>query len=271
MTADREMPAGVRIPGPLTGRVAIVTGSGSADGIGFAAARALARQGVAVAITSTTERIHERVAQLAAEGLNAFGAIAELTESTQVEALVLAVVRRFGRIDVLVNNAGMVQVGVAVPSLPFVELDEDVWDRTIAVNLKTAFLVTRAVAPHMVAQGYGRIVNVSSTTGSVTAIPGSSGYGAAKAGMDGLTRALALELGPSGITANSVAPGWIQTASSPPEEVEAGMHTPVGRPGRPDEVAALIAFLASEASSYLTGQSVVVDGGNSLQEYRSPG
>jgi 3-oxoacyl-[acyl-carrier protein] reductase len=271
MTADRDMPAGVMISGPLSGRVALVTGCGSPDGIGFAAARALARQGAYVAITSTTERIHERVAQLAADGHDAIGAIAELTDSTQVDALVLAVVRRFGRIDVLVNNAGMVQVGMALPSPPFVDLDEAVWDRTIAVNLKTAFLVTRAVAPHMVAQGYGRIVNVSSTTGPVTAIPGSSGYGAAKAGMDGLTRALALELGPSGITANSVAPGWIQTASSLPEEVEAGKHTPVGRPGRPDEVAALIAFLASESSSYVTGQSIVVDGGNSLQESRTPG
>jgi 3-oxoacyl-[acyl-carrier protein] reductase len=252
------------------GKVALVTGAGSATGIGFATARVLGRDAAMLAIASTTDRIRDREAELRSLGYTASGFVADLTSLGQAKSLVESVLELHGRIDVLVNNAGMVQVGVDSPTKRFVDLNDDDWNRDVALNLTTTFNVTRCVVPGMVQRGYGRIVNVSSTTGPLVAIPGGVGYGAAKAAVDGLTRGLALEVAPHGITVNSVAPGWIQTGSSLPEELVAGAHTPVGRPGRPEEVAEVIAFLASEAASYVTGRSIVVDGGNTIQEHKGP-
>ena len=247
-------------------RVALVTGAGSAEGIGFATARILARRNAAVAVTSTTERIFERERELSAGGGQAAGFVADLTDPGQARKLIDDVHERFGRLDVLVNNAGMVQTGTQLLERPFAELSAEQWARELDLNLSTAFHVTRAALPGMLERGYGRIVMVSSATGPVTAIEGSSAYAAAKAGMDGLMRGVALEAGPRGVTVNSVAPGWIATESSPPEELLAGRHTPVGRPGRPEEIGEMVAFLASEAASYVTGRSIVVDGGNTINE-----
>jgi 3-oxoacyl-[acyl-carrier protein] reductase len=183
--------------------------------------------------------------------------------------MVDSVLHRFGRVDIVVNNAGMVNVGIPeFEFLPFVELDGATWDLEVAMNLTTAFNVTHRVVPGMIEHGWGRIVMVSSVTGPVATNPGSTGYGAAKAGMEGLMRGLALELGPSGITANAVAPGWVATGSQTTEESAAGRATPVGRSGTPEEIAEVVSFLASERASYLTGQSLVVDGGNTIQEMK---
>ncbi len=255
-------------PGGQTGRVALVTGAGSAEGIGFAAATLLGRSGAAVAVTSTTGRIHDRAAELAAMGVNAAGFVADLTDHGQAAQLAAEVSVRLGDVDILVNNAGIAQVGEHSALVPFVEISEEQWDRDIAVNLKTAFNITRAVLPGMVKRGWGRVVSVSSVTGPVVSYPGNSGYSAAKGGMDGLTRALAIETGPHGVTVNSVAPGWIETGSSDDAEREGGRNTPVGRSGTPMEVAELIAFLASDGARYLTGRSIVVDGGNTIQEHK---
>jgi 3-oxoacyl-[acyl-carrier protein] reductase len=175
-----------------------------------------------------------------------------------------------GRIDVLVNNAGMVVFGQDEDFAAFQDMSERQWDFGIAINLKSQFLVTRAVVPHMIEHGYGRIVNVSSATGPVVANPEESAYCAAKAGVLGLTRGLALDVARHGVTVNAVGPGWVATGSQADGEDVGGLNTPLKRSGRPDEIARLICFLASDDASYITGQLVVIDGGNTIQEYKGP-
>ena len=255
----------------MSPRVALVTGAGSVTGIGFAVARAMGAEGLAVAVCSTTERIHDRARDLELEGVDAAGFEGDLTDAAIVRSVVEAARARFGPIDVLVNNAGMVTVSEPeVEEPPFAELPARAWERSIAMNLSTAFHVTQAVLPDMVARRWGRVVMVSSVTGPLVTNPRSAGYSAAKAGMDGLMRAVAIEVASAGVTVNSVAPGWIATGSQTPEEAVAGRHTPAGRSGTAEEIAAVVAFLASDGASYLTGQSIAVDGGNTIQEYKGP-
>lgn len=244
-------------------RIAIVTGAGSAEGIGFASARRLHAQGMRLLITSTTDRIERRGAEL---GPGVVTATADLTVRADAERIVSLAREKFGRIDVLVNNAGMTSVSDPDSSASIDEISDEQWRHSLARNLDTAFYLTRAVAAHMKQARYGRIVYVTSVSGPVAAFADDVAYHAAKAALVGMTRSAALDLARYGITANAVAPGWIATATSPEHELAAGAATPAGRPGTADEVAAVIEFLTSASSSYVTGQLIVVDGGNSIDE-----
>ena len=250
----------------FTNRVALVTGAGSAGGIGFATAKALQKAGAKLCITATTDRIFDRAAELGCMAHKA-----DLTDPAQVQGLFAAIAAQLGPVAVLINNAGMMQSGKSVKRAKLGALPDADWAHHMALNIGVTFHCIRAALPAMQAARYGRIVNIGSVTGPLVTIDGSSGYATAKAAIGGMTRSVALEYGAEGITCNAVLPGWIQTKSSSAKEIRAGRATPVGRAGTPDEVAACAVFLASHGASYVNGAMLVVDGGNTLVEMKGAG
>ncbi len=250
----------------MTDRVVIITGA--AAGIGRATARRFAQDGARIAAWDVSEaESHALSAELREAGGEPVFSRVDVTDATAVEAAVASVVERWGRIDVLVNNAGILRDHQLVKwkdGQKIAEMSERDFDAVVAVNLKGVFLCTRAVAPHMIAGGGGVILNASSVVGLYGNF-GQTNYAATKAGVVNLTRTWARELGRYKIRVNAVAPGFIATemVQKMPERVLAGMveHTPIGRMGKPEDIAEAYFWLASDAASFVHGTVLSVDGG----------
>lgn len=241
----------------LKDKVAIITGAGR--GIGRATALAFAAEGARVVVAEMEEASgRETAAAIEQKGGQALFVRTDVTRTEDVEAMVRAAVERFGRLDVLVNNAGV------LADSTLLKMTDEAWERVLRVNLTGTFLCTRAAARIMTQQGSGRIINASSVSGLHGSF-GQTNYSATKAGVVAMTRVWARELGRKGVTVNAVAPGMIETdmiRTMPEQALEAArQRTPLGRFGQPSEVAAVYVFLASDDASFVNGALITVDGG----------
>lgn len=257
----------------LSGSAALITGAGSPTGIGYATALALAADGCEVVLTGASDRVLERVSELTSLGYPAHGVVADLTTEGGVATVLATTAATASPLRILVNNAGMTSVAKPMEdtgeSAGIDDTSVAAFEAALSRNLTSAFALTKAVLPALRSHGGGRIVMVTSVTGPVMAMKNEVSYAAAKAGLTGLMKALALDEAPHAITVNAVAPGWIATGSQTPLEKQEGARTPMGRSGTPEDIASAIAWLASPGAGYITGQTLVVDGGNSIAEERS--
>jgi 3-oxoacyl-[acyl-carrier protein] reductase len=244
----------------LKDKVAIVTGAG--QGIGRGIALAMAKEGAKVVVTDITDKRFEVAKEIEALGSQALAVKCDVSNKSDVEGMVKEALNKFGRVDILVNNAGI------YPFKPFADMTEQDWDRVLNINLKGVFYCVKAVLPRMIEQRYGKIINLSSIAGSVVGFPSLVHYSSSKAAILGFTRSLALEVAPHGINVNAIAPGPIDTpgakAPSPEMAEQTKKMIPLGRMGLPQDIANLAVFLASDKSSFITGQCIVSDGGYTL-------
>lgn len=242
-------------------KVAIVTGAG--QGIGRTIALSLAKEGAKVVVADLSDKRFEVVGEIKALGSEGLAVRCDVSDKEEVKGVVRETLEKFGRVDILVNNAGI------YPFKTFSEMTEQEWDKVLNINLKGTFYFIKAVLPKMIEQKKGKIINISSIAGAVVGFSGLAHYSASKAAIAGLTKSLALEVAKHGININAIAPGPVETPGTEATGEELYEQTrkaiPIGRWGRPEDVADLVLFLAGDKSDFITGQCIITDGGYTLQ------